>query len=388
MPTEPRRAPTTSQRWSYDVRRWVVIGLVVAFAIFAYFIRETIPVLVLSLLVAYLLNPIVTLLTQRTRMSRLLACALVYLVLIAVLIGVGILVTPNLVRQSQTQLADFDALVARLLEASRELPLVSNWTAAMDPHQVAGQLRSEAAVLLDQAPRYLAGAASSLLSVFVVLVLSFYLLKDAPQFADKIYRAVPEDYRQDYQRIVGELDAVWAGFLRGQVLLAIIIGVVTTVALMILGVRNAVLLGILAGVLEVVPTIGPIIAMIPAVLIGFFQGSTNWQIDNALFALIIILTYFGIQQLENHVVVPNVLGASVNLPPVVILAGTIVGASLAGVLGIFLAAPVLATARLFFRYIRDKLFEPLPGELRVESSPTAPPAELAPQGSPAELDGV
>jgi len=381
MPTETPRASPTSQRWSYDVRRWVVIGLVVAFAIFAYFIRETIPVLVLSLLVAYLLNPIVTLLTRRTRMSRLLACALVYIVLIAVLIEVAILVAPNLVRQGQAQLGDFDALVSRVLIASRTLPIVSNWTAAMDPIEVARQLRVEANTLLDQAPRYLAGAASSLLSVFVVLVLSFYLLKDAPHFADRIYHAVPEDYRQDYMRIVGELDIVWSGFLRGQVLLAIIIGVVTTVALMILGVRNAVLLGILAGVLEVVPTIGPIIAMIPAVLIGFFQGSTNWQIDNGVFALIIILTYFGIQQLENHIVVPNVLGASVDLPPVVILAGTIVGASLAGVLGIFLAAPVLATARLFFRYIRDKLFEPMPGQAPPPAVPALPPAEQASQGS-------
>jgi predicted PurR-regulated permease PerM len=156
------------------------------------------------------------------------------------------------------------------------------------------------------------------------------------------------------------LDKVWSGFLRGQVLLSIIIGVMTTVALMILGVRNALLLGILAGVLEVVPTIGPVIAMLPAVAIAFFQGSTNWAIDPTLFALIVILTYFAIQQLENHLIVPNVLGASVDLPPVVILIGTLIGASLAGVVGIFLAAPVIATGRLFFRYVLQKLFEPLP----------------------------
>jgi predicted PurR-regulated permease PerM len=191
-------------------------------------------------------------------------------------------------------------------------------------------------------------------------VLSFYLVKDADVIVPRIREAIPASYHDDFDRITKELDLVWSGFLRGQVLLAIIIGTVTTVALMILGVRNALFLGILAGILEVVPTIGPIIAMIPAVLIAFFQGSTNWAIDPTIFALIVILVYFGIQQLENHVVVPNVLGASVNLPPVLILAGTIVGASLAGVLGIFLAAPVIATARLFFQFILRKLFEPLP----------------------------
>jgi predicted PurR-regulated permease PerM len=153
---------------------------------------------------------------------------------------------------------------------------------------------------------------------------------------------------------------VWAGFLRGQLLLALIIGVATTMVLEILGVPNALLLGVLAGILEVVPTIGPIIAMIPAVLLAFFQGSTHFTLDNTLFACIVVGAYIVIQQLENHIVVPNVLGRSVDLPASVILFGALAGASLAGVLGIFLAAPVLATARLALRFILDKLFEPLP----------------------------
>ncbi len=360
MPADTPPVPPPSHRWSYDVRRWVVIGLVVGGVLFAYFIRDTIPLLVLAVLVAYLLNPIVALLTRRARLPRIAACALVYLVLIAVLIEVALLLGPNIVRQGTSLVADFDDLVRRVLEAGQQFPLLSNWTADLDPVVVAEQLRAEARTLSEQAPRFIAGAASSLLNVLVVLVLSFYLLKDADLFARRIQEAVPEAYRADFDRIARELDAVWSGFLRGQVLLALIIGVVTTIALVVLGVRSALLLGILAGILEVVPTIGPIIAMIPAVLIGFFQGSSNWAIDNTVFALVIILTYFGIQQLENHVVVPNVLGASVNLPPVLILAGTIVGAALAGVLGIFLAAPVLATAVLFFRYVIGKLLEPLP----------------------------
>lgn len=349
-------------RWTYDVRRWVVIGLVVAGVIFAYFIRETLPVLVLAVLVAYLLNPIVTFLKRRFKLPRIAAAALTYIVLVAILIGLGILVTPNFARQFGGLVADFDGLVARLLDASRQIPLLANWTSGLQTVQVAQQLREEVSVLLEQSPRYLAGAASSLLNVFIVLVLSFYLVKDADVFLERLRAVVPPAYHEDFDRITGELELVWSGFLRGQVLLALIIGVITTIALMILGVRNALLLGFLAGILEVVPTIGPIIAMIPAVLIAFFQGSTNWNIDPTLFALIVILVYFGIQQLENHIVVPNVLGASVNLPPVLILAGTIVGASLAGVLGIFLAAPVIATARLVFQFVFRKLFEPLPDE--------------------------
>lgn len=360
MSEEKSNAPVKPHRWSYDLRRWVVIGLVVAAALFAYFIRETIPVLVLAVLVAYLLNPVVTWLARRLRLPRLAACALVYVVLIAVLIEASILLAPNVVRQVSTIVSDFDGLVARVLDVLQRVPLVANWAGAVNVDELAAQLKQEATVLVEQAPRYLAGAASSVFNIGVVLVLSFYLLKDADTFIQRIEAAVPEAYRADFERITRDLDKVWSGFLRGQVLLSIIIGVMTTAALMILGVRNALLLGILAGVLEVVPTIGPVLAMLPAVAIAFFQGSTTWAIDPTLFALIVILTYFAIQQLENHLIVPNVLGASVDLPPVVILIGTLIGASLAGVVGIFLAAPVIATGRLFFRYVLQKLFEPLP----------------------------
>ncbi len=358
--TAPQQTPP--HRWNYDVRRWVVIGLVVGAVLFAYFIRETIPILVLALLVAYLLNPVVTFLAQRFKLPRILAAAITYLVLIAVLIELGVLLTPNIARQVSGVFGDFDALVLRLLDVGRQIPVLANWASGLNAVEVSAQLREEARVLAEQSPRFIAGAASSLLNVFIVLVLSFYLVKDADVIVPRIRTAIPDAYHDDYDRITKELDLVWSGFLRGQVVLALIIGTVTTVALMILGVRNALLLGILAGILEVVPTIGPIIAMIPAVLIAFFQGSTNWAIDPPVFALVVILVYFGIQQLENHIIVPNVLGASVNLPPVLILAGTIVGASLAGVLGIFLAAPVIATARLFFQFITRKLFEPLPEE--------------------------
>ncbi|MBI4675044.1 MAG: AI-2E family transporter [Chloroflexi bacterium] len=361
MSEKPSPLPIPSHRWSYDLRRWVVIGLVVAGAIFSYFIRETLPILILALLVAYLLNPIVGLLVRRFKAPRLAVCAVVYLVLIASLIELSILVTPNVARQVSGLFNDFDALVKRMLDLSQQLPLLANWTAGMDPLAVAQQLRQEARTLAEQSPRFVAGAASSLLNVFLVLVISFYLLKDGDTFIRRIKDAVPEAYRVDFERIARELDKVWSGFLRGQVLLALIIGIVTTLALTILGVRSALLLGILAGILEVVPTIGPIIAMIPAVFIALFQGSTNWQIDPLIFALIVMLTYFGIQQLENHLIVPNVLGASVDLPPVVILIGTVVGAGLAGVLGIFLAAPIIATGRLVLRYVLTKLFEPLPG---------------------------
>ena len=169
---------------------------------------------------------------------------------------------------------------------------------------------------------------------------------------------MPAGYRDELQRIKTEFGRIWSSFLRGQVVLALIIGTTVTIVLMVLGVPNALFLGLLAGVFEVVPNLGPIIAMIPAVVVAFFQGSNYWAIDNTVFAVIVIVAYTVIQQLENHIIVPKVIGESVNLPPVVILIGALAGANLAGVLGIFLAAPVLATSRVVGDFIIRKLLEP------------------------------
>ncbi len=358
-PPPPRR----STPWNADTRRWVWIGLIIAAAFVVYWIRETLPVLILALLLAYLLNPLVVLIEERFRTPRLLATALVYLALIAVLVAVVLTLVPMAVRQVANLFRDLDHILGQLDAALRQLPLLDALGVRVDIATVAGQLRTEITTIAALIPRVVLSAASTLFTMMVVLVLSFYLLKDAEMIGRNVNDAVPEDYSDEWRRLQTELAGIWSSFLRGQILLALIIGTVTTIVLAVLGVRNALFLGLLAGVLEVVPNIGPIIAAIPAILIAFFQGSTNWAIDNTAFAVIVIVAYILIQQLENHLVVPNELGSSVNLPPVAILFGALAGASLAGVLGIFLAAPVLATMRLALQFLLHKLFEPVPADL-------------------------
>ncbi len=351
----PRSAP-----WNQDTRRWVLIGLVVVLALVLYWIREIIPVLILALLLAYLLNPLVVLLSHRLRLSRLQATIILYLAFVALLIAVGVILVPLLFRQLRGLVSDLDQIVAQFDAILGQLPLLDTFGIRIDSAFLASQLRSEMTSLVTVFPRFLVSAASRALSTVVVLVLSFYLLKDAEWIGRSIDNAVPTEYRAEVQHIKAELATIWSSFLRGQVLLAVIIGVTVSIVLTLLGVRNALLLGLLAGVLEVVPTIGPTLAAIPAVLLAFFQGSTHWPIENATFALVVIVAYVLIQQFENHLIVPTVLGSSVDLPAIVILFGALAGASLAGVLGIFLAAPVLATSRLVLRYLLSKLFEPGP----------------------------
>ena len=346
--------------WSAETRRWIIIGLVIVAALIFFSIRETLSTFIIAMLVAYLLNPIVTFLEERLRWSRTTATLVVYLAFIIVLVIAGIVFVPRLYRQILSFASGFDAIVAQLSAAARQLPILDSLGIHIESTTISDQIRSSMGSIATGISGALIGAVSGVFNTIIILVFSLYLVKDAKEIDRAIENAVPEHYRDDVQRIKTELNRIWSSFLRGQVVLALIIGVVTTIVLAILGVRNAILLGVLAGVMEVVPTIGPIIAMVPSVFIALFQGSTRWAIDPTVFAIVVVVAYLLIQQTENHLIVPNILGSSVNLPPIIILFGAFAGASLAGVLGIFLAPPVLATARLIGEYVMKKLFELLP----------------------------
>jgi predicted PurR-regulated permease PerM len=145
----------------------------------------------------------------------------------------------------------------------------------------------------------------------------------------------------------------------------LIIGAVTFILALIVGLPNALLLALLAGVLEFIPNIGPVLATIPAILLALFQYESSWLgtlVGPFWFAVIVILLYGLVQRVENMYLVPRIIGRSLNLHPLVVLIGAIIGASVASVFGILLAAPLLATAKLLLTYIYNKLLDQPPFE--------------------------
>lgn len=150
---------------------------------------------------------------------------------------------------------------------------------------------------------------------------------------------------------------IWDSFLLGQIILSSAVGGITAATMWVVGVKNALLLGILAGILEIIPNLGPALAALPAVALAFFLGSEHLALSNGWFALLVAGLYVAIQQVENNFLVPRIIGRSVNLHPVVVIVGTIVGAMVGGILGIFLAAPVLGSARILGGYLYRKFLQ-------------------------------
>jgi predicted PurR-regulated permease PerM len=190
--------------------------------------------------------------------------------------------------------------------------------------------------------------------VFVVII-AIYLSVDGGKMTHSFTGIVPPEYAPELAELGRRLNGTWSDYVRGQGVMALVIGTTTFLVTWILGVPGSLFLGVIAGLLEVVPTLGPIIATIPAVLVSLFQGSTRFNLSNFVFALIVVAAYVLIQQLESNIIAPKVMGTSVQLSPILVLISIAAGFQVAGILGAILAVPVVASARTILSYLWAKI---------------------------------
>jgi predicted PurR-regulated permease PerM len=196
--------------------------------------------------------------------------------------------------------------------------------------------------------------ASAITLLFLVLIFGYYLLLDLGKVDKTILEFVPASYRADFRQLLDETGSVWNAFLRGQAILAVIMTVLVAVVLSILGVNFPVALGLVAGLMEFVPWFGPIIATVVTVLVAVFQNSNWWGLTAVGFGVLVLIVLIIIQQLESNVFFPRIIGQSLNLNPLIVLFSVLAGGLLAGLMGLLLAAPIVATLRVWFGYVYRK----------------------------------
>jgi predicted PurR-regulated permease PerM len=383
----------TSPPWGTTTKRLVALVLVGVVVLMVRQVSKTAwNNLVIALVLAYLLSPIVTFFERRLglirhfEMRRTLSVLLTWLVVVGALALTLGLIIPATITQLRQFAEDLPGLVQRTeqdLEDALSKPItigdftivpwqeLKNAFAPKDGStsgsSLTDTLQNAALSTADSALNVVGGAVSFVFSLFLVLILLYYLMRDGPLFAAYIVEAVPESYRGDVLRLLHELGLIWNAYLRGQLLLNLSVGLATYISALILGLPQPLLLGIFAGFLELVPNIGPTISSIPAILFAFTAPSSTIPGLHAgfVYALVTAGAYIAIQQFEAVFLVPRILGHSLDLHPFVVLISIMIAAGIAGILGIILAAPTVATLRLMLRYLRGKLldeelFPPLP----------------------------
>jgi HAD superfamily hydrolase (TIGR01509 family) len=355
-----------STAWSPTTKRLIVIGLVIVLLLVLYVFRALLPPIAIALVLAYILKPLADLVERRTKLPRTLSVIIVFVVLLLIISLIPATVLPYAVDRITRLNLDLQQLADDLLTFLSQPISVLGYSISLQ--DMVGDLQGALQDLLrpfaTQTVTVLFGVASSLLWMLSILVISFYLVKDADRLRSFLDRLAPPGYTEELRRLREEINHVWKAFFRGQLLLGIIIGVVVWLSMLAVGLPNAGLMGLLAGLLEVIPTFGPVLATIPALLVAFFLGSTYLPLSNFWFAVLVLGIYTLIQQLENAYLVPRIMGRRLRLHPVVVFIGVLAGGLLFGALGVLLAAPIIGTLRVAFSYTYAKLLneDPYPPE--------------------------
>jgi predicted PurR-regulated permease PerM len=295
---------------------------------FLYFIRDILLELFVALLLMTVLGPFVDRLT-RVRIPRGIAVAISYLLVIGLLGGVIALVLPPLVDQT----GSFVTALPRYLS---NIGVTKN---------LSQDLVNEFLVRLGSLPgeiiKITFSLFSNVISVLTVLVFAFYMLLARGNFDNSLGLFFGDERKKEISSIIEELEARLGGWARGELFLMFSVGFATFIGLSLMGIPFAIPLSILAGVLEIIPYIGPIVAAIPSMIIGFGISPVT--------GLGVMAMAFLIQQIENYVLVPKIMEKSVGVSPIVILVALAVGARLAGVTGMIISVPSVITLQILLK---------------------------------------
>jgi predicted PurR-regulated permease PerM len=361
---------------------WSLIGIIVLGFFFLryviYPIRIIFPPLVVSMIAVYLLNPIVSTL-ERRGIPRLLGTLVTYLVGLGIFSTAMAFAAPIVAEQVRTFGREAPDLIERVANGLRDLAEraginVQQGTDGTDVVGVLGRLLDYSRDLVDIALIFILGP-----------ILAFYFLVDLPKIRRGIRAMIPARRRAEVETVLQRIGKAIGGFFRGQLLVSLFVGAAGALVLYIVGLPFWAVVGLITGLFNLIPLIGPFIGGGVAVLIAFTTESAAGGLLNlepgwplALGSAIGLLI---VQQIDNHILSPNIVARTVNLHPVTVMLGLLTGGTLLGLWGMLLAVPVLATIKILLLHAWDTRMQwPPPGG---EDGAIAPPSRPQPE-SPVE----
>lgn len=317
-----------------------------------YLLRGLISSFIIAAVLAYLLHPVVVAL-QRRGTPPVPAILLVYLALLIVVAALALYGLPRMVGQLNHLLDSIPVYTGQVEDFISSIQ--DHYTHSGLPPGMKrildARLRWGEDALLQMVNRLVAGLiglAGSLFNIFLAPVLAYYLLKDGSRFKDKLLGLIPASWRDDVLELAGEINRVLHNFVRGYLLVCLIVGTLTGVTMAFLGLEFALMLGIFAGLTELIPYFGPVIGAVPALALALLRS--KWL------AFKVLLAVFIIHQLEGNLISPRILGNRVGLHPLAVILALLAGGELYGLAGMLLAVPVAAVLRILINFAGKRLF--------------------------------
>ena len=343
--------------WSPSFRYVAGVLAFAAFVAFLFYARQAVRILVVAGFTAYLINPAVNLLINKARFSRPLAVNLVYFSALILLVGIPATMTPIFFDEAQLVLRD-------LLDLTSQLS-----ASLMKPFEFAGyslhfeQLGQSLAQLQDTALsplpvellQLVESTSVGVLWFLVILVSVHMFLSHWPRIRDYCFSLAPAAYQDELGELYRRIRQVWMAYLRGQIVLMLIVGVVFTIAWTIIGIPGALALGVIAGFFTLIPDVGPFLAATLAVGVALLEGSSWIPLSNIWVAGIVVVTYLVLINLKSLWLRPYVMGRSVHMNEAVVFIAIMAATILEGIMGALLVVPLLATVALIGEYLRRRV---------------------------------
>lgn len=323
-----------NQKITYEISIWSVLRIILLFAglWLLYLIRDVLIILLVVMIISVALEPFVLRL-EKDRIPRGVSVIVLYLTLLIVLgLAIYFIVPPV-----ATQIKELTINLPYYTQRATEINLGN--TGAIS-------------TLLDSLSQRLSDLAGGVLSTVIavfggivyaitIFALTFYALVDGARLRKGLASLIPTDQKERLYMTINKVSEKLGDWLRGQLILMLTIGVVDGSILGILGIKYALTLGLLAGLLEIIPVIGPIIAAVTAITVAFISGAAIWKIVAILVAFILV------QQLENNILVPKIMSKVIGLSPIYVIIVILIGNRLLGIGGAMLAVPVAAGIHVF-----------------------------------------
>jgi predicted PurR-regulated permease PerM len=321
----------------------IALGMALAVSVLT-FLHKIIAVVIIvggAVFFAYLIYPIVRLFSRR--MPRWLAIVCVYAILLVVIGSLFAFIGPRLAAEARAFAVDFP----RLLQQTQDWMLNANTTvlssipieareSVLQMFNAAGtSLQKAAGAIVGQALSILLGLASMAAALVIIPILAFYLLIDTERLRSGFFRLIPASAQPIAILMLQDIDNVLGGFIRGQIIVAASVAVLITIILLVLQIKYALLIGVFAGAVDIIPYLGAIAGAVPAVIIALITHGFGW-------ALLVVGAFVVVNQVEGHIIVPNVVGQRVGLTPFMVIVAILMGAELGGILGMFVAVPIAA----------------------------------------------
>ena len=330
--------------------------------------------IIFAFILAYVLSPIARWFEGKLKIGRGIATFLSFLAMISAIVLILLVVIPPLVKQAVSLNLDFQRIMQEVEGLLAQQVYILGRTVNVSEIFQRGVTTLVTAIepAIGQTLSIAVDVITSIVWTVFVVIIAFYLVKDGDSFSAWVDSLVPPGYEDDFTRIKDELGNIWRSFFLGQMTLALVVAGIWIVVGTIVGLPFSLAMGILAGLLEFLPSIGHSIWLTFAAILAFFLGSTWLPIPNWVFLLILIGLAVVFDQFDMNYLIPRIVGRRLSLPPLVVIIGIVGGAILGGFLGILLASPTIASARVIGRYVFANLFDmdPFPTEI---TEPLPPP---------------